>query len=213
MESNNSNYRLYLWGELSLLFVVIPISLSLDIPLWIKACATLLGIVYILYISKKVGLLSKRIFSKVFSAEAKKSSLISLVLVLVATSSYTYFADASLLFKVPITKPVLWLGICLFYTLFSAFPQEFIYRVFFYNRYRLLFGTHFVFVLYNSLLFSLAHLMFGNSMVLIITFIGGLLFNYSYSKNQSYLLVSLEHSVYGCWLFTIGMGEMLAFPV
>jgi hypothetical protein len=26
------------------------------------------------------------------------------------------------------------------------------------------------------------------------------------------MLVSLEHSVYGAWLFTLGLGEMLAFP-
>jgi hypothetical protein len=25
-------------------------------------------------------------------------------------------------------------------------------------------------------------------------------------------LVSIEHAIYGNWLFTVGMGEMLAFP-
>jgi len=26
------------------------------------------------------------------------------------------------------------------------------------------------------------------------------------------LLVSIEHAIYGCWLFTVGMGSMLGFP-
>ena len=210
--SSNNFYRIYLWAELTLLFVIVPVALSQKIPTWIKIAAVLLGVAYVVYVSNKVGLLKKRLFTAVFSSVGKRSSLIRLLIVLLATTAYGYAVEPSLLFLFPLTKPLMWLGICLGYALFSAFPLEFIYRVFFYNRYRALFGTHFVFVLYNSLLFALAHLIFGNNLVLVIAFIGGLLFNYSYSKNQSYLLVSIEHSVYGCWLFTLGMTEMLAIP-
>ena len=210
--SSNNFYRIYLWAELTLLFVIVPVALSQKIPTWIKVAAVLLGVAYVVYVSNKVGLLNKRLFTAVFSSVGKRSSLIRLLIVLLATTAYGYAVEPSLLFLFPLTKPLMWLGICLGYALFSAFPLEFIYRVFFYNRYRALFGTHFVFVLYNSLLFALAHLMFGNNLVLVIAFIGGLLFNYSYSKNQSYLLVSIEHSVFGCWLFTLGMTEMLAIP-
>jgi membrane protease YdiL (CAAX protease family) len=212
MESSNNTFRFYLWAELTLLFVFIPLLLSFEVPIWIKVSTALSGLTYLLFVSKKLGLFSKQLFNTILSGEAKKGAVISLLIVLVSTTMYTYYIDSSLLFSVPLSKPFLWLGICLFYTLFSAFPQEFIYRVFFYNRYHVLFGTHFVFVLYNSLLFALAHLLFNNSLVLVITFIGGILFNYSYSKNQSYVLVSVEHSIYGCWLFTVGMGEMFAFP-
>ena len=210
--SSNNFYRIYLWAELTLLFVIVPVALSQKIPTWIKVAAVLLGVAYVVYVSNKVGLLNKRLFTAVFSSVGKRSSLIRLLIVLLATTAYGYAVEPSLLFLFPLTKPLMWLGICLGYALFSAIPLEFIYRVFFYNRYRALFGTHFVFVLYNSLLFALAHLIFGNNLVLVIAFIGGLLFNYSYSKNQSYLLVSIEHSVYGCWLFTLGMTEMLAIP-
>lgn len=210
--SSNNFYRIYLWAELTLLFVIVPVALSQKIPTGIKIAAVLLGVAYVVYVSNKVGLLKSRLFNAVFSARTIRSSLVRLLIVLLAATAYGYAVEPSLLFLFPLTKPLMWLGICLGYALFSAFPLEFIYRVFFYNRYRALFGTHFVFVLYNSLLFALAHLIFGNNLVLVIAFIGGLLFNYSYSKNQSYLLVSIEHSVYGCWLFTIGMTEMLAIP-
>jgi uncharacterized protein len=202
--SSNKGYRLYLWAELTLLFIVVPILLSLSVPLGVKITSALFGVGYLLFVSNKVGLFSKQLFNNLFSAETKKSSLISLALVVVTSIGYTYYINPDLLFNVALTKPLLWVAICGFYTLFLAFPQEFIYRVFFYNRYHSLFGTHFVFVLYNSLLFAIAHLMFHNSLVLVLTFIGGLLFNYSYSKNRSYLLVSLEHAIYGCLLFTIG---------
>lgn len=43
--------------------------------------------------------------------------------------------------------------------------------------------------------------------------IGGILFVITYTKSKSILLTSAEHAIYGNWLFTIGMGEMLAFPM
>lgn len=47
---------------------------------------------------------------------------------------------------------------------------------------------------------------------MILTFIGGLLFALTFKKTKSTLLVSIEHAIYGSWLFTVGMGEMLGFP-
>jgi membrane protease YdiL (CAAX protease family) len=64
----------------------------------------------------------------------------------------------------------------------------------------------------NAIVFSLAHIFFKNTLVLVLTFIGGLLFAYTFVKTKSTTLVSIEHALYGNWLFTVGMGEMLAFP-
>jgi membrane protease YdiL (CAAX protease family) len=61
-------------------------------------------------------------------------------------------------------------------------------------------------------LFSLAHIFFKSSLVLILTFIGGILFAITYKKTNSTLLVSIEHAIFGCWLFTVGMGTLLGFP-
>ena len=64
----------------------------------------------------------------------------------------------------------------------------------------------------NAALFSLAHIFFKNTLVMILTFIGGILFALTFKKTKSTLLVSIEHAIYGSWLFTVGMGEMLGFP-
>ena len=109
-------------------------------------------------------------------------------------------------------KPILWILILFFYSLFSVYPQELLYRTFFFDRYKNLFKNELLFIIINAFLFSLAHLFFKNGLVLIITFIGGIIFAFTYKKTQSTVLVSIEHAIYGCWLFTVGMGEILGFP-
>jgi membrane protease YdiL (CAAX protease family) len=76
----------------------------------------------------------------------------------------------------------------------------------------MLFQNEALFLFFNATLFSLAHLFFRNALVMFITFLGGLLFALTYKKTKSTLLVTIEHAIYGCWLFTVGMGEMLGFP-
>jgi membrane protease YdiL (CAAX protease family) len=49
--------------------------------------------------------------------------------------------------------------------------------------------------------------------VLCITIIGGVIFAITFLRTRSLLLTSIEHALYGSWLFTAGMGEMLAFPM
>ena len=64
----------------------------------------------------------------------------------------------------------------------------------------------------NAILLSLAHIFFRSTLVMFLTFIGGILFAFTFNKTKSTLLVSIEHAIYGCWLFTVGMGDMLGFP-
>ena len=125
-----------------------------------------------------------------------------LIVITVFTSLYVFVTDKELLFNVLITKPKLWVAILLVYSLFSVYPQELIYRTFFFQRYKALISNK----------FSLGHIFFRNTLVLLLTFFGGLLFAFTYSKTKSTILVSIEHAIYGSWLFTVGMGDMLGFP-
>ncbi|WP_245825457.1 CPBP family intramembrane glutamic endopeptidase [Pseudocolwellia agarivorans] len=111
-----------------------------------------------------------------------------------------------------LNNPKLWLFILFFYSLFSVYPQELLYRTFFFKRYQALFKSEWLFIIVNAALFSLAHIFFKNVLVILLTFIGGILFALTFKKTKSTLLVSIEHSIYGCWLFTVGMGNMLGFP-
>ena len=55
--------------------------------------------------------------------------------------------------------------------------------------------------------------MFHSLLILLFTFIGGYIFAYTYQKTKSWFWVCAEHAIYGSWLFTVGMGTMLGFPI
>ena len=204
-----TNYKL---TELFILFVLAPISLVLDIPIWFKLGFGLLGFIYIivllLIVEKNKFRIAKNLNWEVFW----KRTFIQLLIIAFLTTLYVWFVDKENLYIVVLNKPKLWLFILFFYSVFSVYPQELIYRTFYFQRYASLFKNEKLFIIVNAILFSLAHLFFRNTLVMILTFIGGILFAMSYKKTKSTLLVSIEHAIYGCWLFTVGMGAMLGFP-
>ena len=203
------NYRLF---ELFLLFVLIPISFAFDYPLLIKAILAVSGFVYILWILKKAEDISFKIAEGLDWKIFWKRTLITFLLIAIVTTSSVFRVAPENFLYVPLKKPGLFVGILLVYTVLSVWPQEIIYRTFFMNRYDGLFRSKKLFIFVNAILFSLAHLFFRNTLVVILTFLGGLIFAYSYLKFKSTTLVCIEHAIYGNWLFTVGMGEMLGFP-
>ena len=131
----------------------------------------------------------------------------------IASTLYVYLTNPNDLFRVVIDAPLMWISICLLYTFVSAIPQEIFYRFFFFTRYSNLSDSKWPFILLNATVFCLAHTMFDNTLVFLLTFIGGLLFANTYYETRSLLLVCIEHTLYGLWLYTVGMGAMLAFPM
>ena len=99
-----------------------------------------------------------------------------------------------------------WLTILLIYPIFSVYPQEIIFRAFFFHRYRNIFTTNMSMIFWSSLSFGLAHLFFGNWVAPVITFFAGILFALTYLRTKSTLLVSIEHGLWGNLGFTLGIG-------
>ncbi|SDS51373.1 CAAX protease self-immunity [Formosa sp. Hel1_31_208] len=171
-----------------------------------------LGFVYVVFVLLRIERKKFKVASHLNWTHFMKRMSIQLIGIIVLTTMYTWFVDPSNLFNVIINKPLLWIIILFVYSLFSVYPQELIYRTFFFERYQSLFKNKYLFIVFNATLFSLAHIFFGNGLVMILTFVGGLLFAYTYKRTQSTLLVTIEHAIYGSWLFTVGMGNMLGFP-
>jgi hypothetical protein len=107
----------------------------------------------------------------------------------------------------PSQRPWLWLAVMLGYPLLSAWPQELLYRRFSLIRYRLLFGSGAGFVAASGLAFGYAHVIFLNPIAVGLSMAGGLLFAANYARHRSLTLVWLEHALYGCLIFTIGLGR------
>jgi membrane protease YdiL (CAAX protease family) len=198
--------------ELFSLFVVIPISFAVEFPVWIKMILGLSGFGYVVFVLLRIENKKFKIFDHLNWKQFWKQTLLKLLGIAVITTLYMWIFDSSNLYIVIRHKPVLWVVILFVYSLFSVYPQELIYRTFFFQRYESLFKNEKAFILINAVLFSLAHIFFKNALVVFMTFIGGVLFALTFKKTKSTLLVSIEHAIYGCWLFTVGMGEMLGFP-
>ena len=207
MQSNR-----YKFLELLLIFILIPISFAFNYSSILKLIIGVLGFSYITYLLFKVEKIKLKIKKNINWKSFWISTVIKFLIIAIITIFFVWFTDKGNLFTVVLNKPKLWVLILLFYSLFSVYPQELIYRTFFFKRYQSIFKNEKVFIFINAILFSMAHLFFKNTLVLVLTFIGGVLFAITFKNTKSTLLVSIEHSIYGCWLFTVGMGSMLGFP-
>ena len=198
--------------EFILIFLVIPISFAFTYPFVVKASLGVIGFLYVLYILLKVEatqLKIKRSFDWKFYC---KQLCFRLSFIALLTILFMCLTNRGSLFSVLLEKPKTWVIMLFVYSLFSVVPQEIIFRTLYFKRYKCLVRNQNLFILLNAVVFSLAHLFYKNTLVLLITFLGGLLFALTFKKTKSTILVSIEHAIYGCWLFTVGMGEMLGFP-
>ncbi|WP_339757077.1 CPBP family intramembrane glutamic endopeptidase [uncultured Winogradskyella sp.] len=205
----NKPYKLL---EFFLIFVIAPISFAIEFPVLIKIGIGIIGFAYIIFILLKVEENKFKVSQHLNWKQFCRHTLLKLLIIAIVTVLYVFIMDKENLFVMPLQKTLVWVIILFVYSFFSVYPQELIYRTFFFQRYQYLFKNDSLFILVNALLFSLAHLFFRNALVIILTFIGGILFALTFKKTKSTLLVSIEHAIYGCWLFTVGMGEMLGFP-
>nr|WP_321236459.1 CPBP family intramembrane glutamic endopeptidase [uncultured Psychroserpens sp.] len=202
----------YKLTEFFIIFIIVPVSFAVNYPVWIKMIIGIIGFLYIIFVLLRVEKNKFKVAQNLNWKYFFKRTLIQLTAIAILTTLYMWFVDKSNLFVVVLNKPLLWLMILFIYSFFSVYPQELIYRTFFFQRYQSLFKDKRLFIILNATVFSLAHIFFGNVLVMILTFIGGILFALTYINTKSTLLVSVEHAVYGCWLFTVGMGSMLGFP-
>lgn len=206
------NSSIYKVSEFFVIFILIPISFVLSYSPWIKTAIGLFGFLYIIFVLLKIEKKKFKVSSNLNWKRFWKQTLVKLLFIMVLTTLIVWFTNKESLFFVLLNKPKLWVFILFFYSAFSVYPQELIYRAFYFQRYKALFPNKNLIIFINAAVFALAHLFFKNTLVLVLTFLGGFLFALTYIKTESTLLVTIEHAIYGCWLFTVGMGAMLGFP-
>lgn len=91
------------------------------------------------------------------------------------------------------------------YPILSALPQELIFRPLFFHRFGSLFPNPRLATLINAGIFSFAHLMYWSVVVVVLTFLGGLIFARAYQRD-GFPSVWLLHGLAGNALFAVGMG-------
>lgn len=126
---------------------------------------------------------------------------------LAALGSATYFFAPDLLFSFVKRSPSFWALVMVLYPLLSVFPQELLYRAFFFHRYQTLFGNGWALFMVSALAFGFVHIIFGHWLSVILCVIGGLLFALTYHSSGSLLLACIDHAIFGNFIFTIGLGK------
>ncbi|MSU88277.1 CPBP family intramembrane metalloprotease [Rhodobacteraceae bacterium 2CG4] len=196
--------RLRLVIEFSALFVGVPLTLAFLLPP--TAMFTVLGVM------TGVGILLLHRTPGFDWAELLRGPvpwpvlLAALALTAAVGVAGTLALFPHMLFFLPKQQPSLWLMILVLYPLLSALPQELLFRPLFFRRYGQLFPSVRIAVWANALLFSVAHLMYADPLVMGITFAGGWLFGWLYAVRGSFGAALLLHAVAGQILFTTGLG-------
>ena len=125
----------------------------------------------------------------------------------IAAMAWLAFRGTDQFLSFPRDRPDIWVRVMLLYPLLSVWPQEIIYRSFIRVRYAPLFRSDRLYIAVSAAAFGFMHCIFLNPVAVMMTLIGGLLFAHSYSKYKSLALACLEHAIYGCLIFTIGLGH------
>jgi membrane protease YdiL (CAAX protease family) len=115
--------------------------------------------------------------------------------------------DPGSLFSLIRSRPQLWALIMIGYPILSVYPQEMIFRAFLFHRYSAVFRTRWATVAASAIAFGYAHIVLGNVVAIGLSLAGGLIFAYTYDRTKSTLLCAMEHGLYGCFIFTIGLGS------
>jgi uncharacterized protein len=203
--------KFLLASELVILFIATPLFFYFDLIPGPKSIPLLLAFAYCLVIlltdknfdRKKLGANRFRGFRFIM----KRFTFTAILL-----TAYLLIAEPENLFLIPRQNPLLWVAIMVFYPLWSALPQELIFRVFYFHRYEKLFPNFNVMMLLNAILFAFMHIIFNNWIALAGGFIVGIFWAQTYLRSQSLLTVSAEHALYGNFIYTIGLGHYFYVP-
>lgn len=104
-------------------------------------------------------------------------------------------------------NPAFWAVVMVLYPILSVYPQGLLYRAFFFERYGELFPGKWMMIVASAAAFAFVHIIFRNWLAVGLTLGGGLLFAARYAETGSLATSSFEHALYGCWLFTVGLGQ------
>ncbi len=206
-ETSAKLWRMYLALEFATLFIAVP-SLYIrfrhlvhPIPvIWCFAALTT-------YLLNRDGYFtSYRFWGERPNRKEILFLIVRFALAAVLIGLFTILYDPGRFLSFPRTKPALWLMLISFYPIFSAVPQGIIFRAFIFHRYEELFGKGWGMIAASGLVFCYAHIFYLNPVAVLLTLVGGIIFAHTYLKSGSLWLSSIEHALYGNFVFTIGLG-------
>lgn len=203
--------RIRLLVELGIVFVLAPLLIreaifTWRIPLPVVLQPVLLG--FVAYLLWDPTFKLRRELSGLYPLRTLAIILATFAVVASIIAAWVAFQLPNRFLSLPRDQWRLWLIIMVFYPLLSVIPQELVYRTFFFHRYGPLFAdARWLAIAVNGALFGFAHIIFGSWVSIALTTLLGVLLAWRYDETRALWAVWLEHSLYGCLVFTIGLGH------
>ena len=206
---SSSAGRLRLTGEFALFYVVAPLVTAVMLPpRWMFPMLGTVTLVGIVLLAATPGFRWRelvggagRISWKLVLAVGLGTLFLGYLLL-----SLTYPEARWLMVR---QNPSLMVMIALLYPLVSALPQEIVFRPLFFRRYEAILTRRTdAAILMNAAVFSFAHLMYWSWIVAGMTFVGGLIFAYSYRVRSNFPEAVIAHSIAGIVIFALGLGVL-----
>ena len=199
------NSPAYMVGEFVLFYVFFPFIANHFLNGWFKIIPLFLIAFLFLYLLLQDPNFDRTVLTRFNKSYLGKSILrIVLISVLVVWFSWWIFPELFLMY--PVENFESYVITFFLYPVASVFPQEIIYRVYYFHRYHKVVPQKYLLMLSNAFIFGLTHFIYGNWVAPIATFLAGWIFIYNYYQTRSLLHVSLEHYIYGLIMFTVGLG-------
>lgn len=222
----SSTVRMLRWIEFLLLFGVMPGALWWARSQWPRVVnPAIIPILLIVFVLVLVCLLRDRTFDRrrlwnsgaVLGATPIIIACVPIPAMIMIGGIMVWRPELWLAF--PRERPAIFAAVMIFYPLLSVYPQEVIWRTFFFHRYQPLFpsrssplATGFAnmpwpMIFASGLAFGWMHCIFNNWLAVALPIPGGCLFAFTYARTRSTAAVWLEHALWGCFAFTIGLGR------
>jgi membrane protease YdiL (CAAX protease family) len=200
--------RVLLVGELLLIFVALPLGYCL-LPVRVPALPLLWVVAGYAYwqLLRTPGFNRDYLWNgAVLTAYLKVILLTFVVLAAMIWAGVHWFAP-QLEWRFVRDHTGYWAILMVAYPILSVYPQGLLYRAFFFERYADLFPGKWTMILASALAFAFVHIIFRNWLAVGMTFFGGIIFAALYAETNSLATSGVLHALFGCWLFTVGLGQ------
>lgn len=203
------NNRIFLKLEFFIIYIFSPTLLTV-LNVQLKNLVIPIIITFAIY-SFIILILDKKFDREIlYKINCKENCLIKVLLRFFTGSILlvilTLIFNKELFLYFPKSNFELWLTVLLFYPLISVYPQELVFRSFFFHRYSSIFKSDKLMVFMSGISFGFAHIIFQNWVAPLLSVLGGIIFANTYLKTNRLLYSVFEHSLWGDFIFTIGLG-------
>lgn len=196
-----------LWVEFAALYFLVPLFYAFHRQSSPLLFLLLLGVAGVVFLYKNESFRNEFFLNKKGWVRDLPRILRLFFVLALLLLCFTMLVYPQYLFNCPRNHFSLWLWLMVIYPLLAVYPQELIYRAFLFHRYREVVPRKRYLIHLSATAFAFGHIIYFHPLSIVLTFFGGYLFSWTYFKTRSLLAVSFEHALYGCLLYTIGLGQ------